>query len=195
MVSEGTKYLDHHRLKQPKYRQQVIEKLIQDYKDEIYIYCVDLLGTVCGEDIAQEVFVTAWEKLDTYREDAQIGGWLKGIAKKKCMQFFRNRYRRTELMECWLEDIRDNVHADDHLSAEDQQINRANDQERRAELEKLAACISRLPDQDGIFVKLRYYKNIPVAEIGDLFGTKHATVYKRLKRALQKLKTCLENDK
>jgi len=194
MSSEGTKYLDPHRLKHPKYRQQVIERLIRDYQDEIYRYCVNILGSVYGEDIAQEVFVTAWEKLETYREEAQIGGWLKGIAKNKCMQFFRNRYRRMDLMECWLQDIRNNVHNEEHLTAEDEQVNRADDQERGGEVEKLAKCISRLPDQDGIFIKLRYYKNIPVAEIGDLFGTKDATVYKRLKRALQKLKTCMEND-
>ncbi|MEE9355841.1 MAG: RNA polymerase sigma factor [Methylococcaceae bacterium] len=122
MASEGTKYLDCNRLKQPKYRQQVIERLIQEYKDEIYRYCVNMLGSVYGEDIAQEVFITAWEKLETYREDAQIGGWLKGIAKNKCMQFFRNRYRRANLMECWVEDIRNNVHGNEHLSAEDQQV-------------------------------------------------------------------------
>ena len=58
---------------------------MQDYKDEIYIYCLSMLGSVYGEDLAQEVFITAWEKLESYRQDAQIGGWLKGIAKNKCL--------------------------------------------------------------------------------------------------------------
>ncbi len=195
MVSEGTEYLDRQRLKEAKYRQQVIERLMQDYKDEIYIYCLNMLGSVYGEDIAQEVFITAWEKLETYRQDAQIGGWLKGIAKNKCKQFLRNRYRRADLMKCWLQDIRRNAHSDEQLSAEDERIYHAEHQEQREELDKLADCISQLPDQDGIFIKLRYYKNIPVAEIGELFGTKDATVYKRLKRALQKLKKCMENDR
>ncbi len=57
MVSEGTEYFDLQRLKEEKYRQQVIERLMQDYKDEIYIYCMNMLDSVYGEDIAQEVFV------------------------------------------------------------------------------------------------------------------------------------------
>lgn len=195
MVSEGTKKFDRRRLNEAKYRQQVIERLIQDYKDEIYFYCLNMLGSVYGEDIAQEVFVTAWEKLETYRQDAQIGGWLKGIAKNKCMQFLRNRYRHADLMKCWLQDIRRNVHDDQQLSVEDEQINHAERQELREEFDKLTECISQLPEQDRIFIRLRYYKNIPVAEIGELFGTKDATVYKRLKRALQKLKKCMENDR
>ena len=118
--------------------------------------------------------------------------------KQRTVQGFSLKYTRADLgqlMECWMEDIRINVHGDEQLSAEDEQVKRAEDQEQRAALAKLASCISQLPDQDGIFIKLRYHKNIPVAEIGDLFATKEATVYKRLKRALQKLKKCIEDER
>ena len=196
MVSQGTNYLDLPRLKEPEYRQQVFNRLVEDYKDDIYRYCVTRLGSDYGEDTAQEVFVTAWEKLETFRGDGKIGGWLKGIAKNKCKKFFHKRFRRAELMDLWIEDIRNNLYGNEQLSAEDEQVNREKDQAR---LEKLVACISRLSDQDGLLIRLCYHltdipTDIPVKKIGDLFGIEEATVRKRLTRAFQKLIECMKND-
>ena len=86
MVSEGTNYLDLPRLKEPEYRQQVFKRLIEDYKDDIYRYCVTRLGSDHGKDIAHDVFLIARKKLETFRGDGEIGGWLKGVAKNKCAQ-------------------------------------------------------------------------------------------------------------
>ena len=44
-----------------------------------------------SEDIAQEVFVEAWGKLDTLREPAKLKAWLCGI-----LRFKVSRFRRKE---------------------------------------------------------------------------------------------------
>ena len=56
----------------------------------------------------------------------------------------------------------------------------------RQQMARLAACIQRLPDKDGLLVRWRYLKDRSVAEISDFLDEKQDAVYKRLKRALQK---------
>lgn len=42
-------------------------------------------------DAAQEVFLAAWRKLATVRQDDALGGWLCAIARNTARQFFRRR--------------------------------------------------------------------------------------------------------
>ncbi len=88
------------------YRDEVIVTLMQSYNDTIAQYCVARLGEGIGEEITQEVFVTAWERLPTFRPEASLRSWLFGIASKKCQQYYRNRVRRRALDRAFMGDIR-----------------------------------------------------------------------------------------
>ena len=47
-----------------------------------------------SEDIAQEVFVEAWKKLDTLLEPAKVKAWLVGILRFKISHFHRKETRQ-----------------------------------------------------------------------------------------------------
>ena len=49
-----------------------------------------MLGTTDTEDVIQDVFVRAWEKLSTFRGDAPFGAWLRRLAVNVLL-----RYRET----------------------------------------------------------------------------------------------------
>lgn len=83
--------IDPLKLSDETYRSQIFTRLVQDYQDRIYRYCVDRLGEAQGEEIAQDVFLTAWENLAKFRQESMVSTWLTGIAKNKCIQAFRNR--------------------------------------------------------------------------------------------------------
>src|ERR1044072_4483808 len=48
------------------------------------------------EDIAQEIFVKAFQKLDTFRADAPFEHWLTRLAVRTCYDFLRQHQRNRE---------------------------------------------------------------------------------------------------
>lgn len=179
--------LDRRRLQDEAYRNEVLTALLRDYQDRIFRYCGSRLGEMYGEEVAQEVFLTAWENLSKFRQDASLETWLTGIAKYKCIQAFRNRTRRQTIARIGIEDIRQRVHAEipeapEHLAISQDQFAR------------LADCLAKLRDDERILLNLRYLKSLPISEIVDLWGKSEAAVRKRILRALRRLRELMDAD-
>src|SRR5687767_13956719 len=51
------------------------------------------------DDLAQEVFLTAFRSLSNYRRGEDFCAWLRGIARNKLLNYFRSTSRRTLAME------------------------------------------------------------------------------------------------
>lgn len=173
--------IDRHQLHDEAYREQVFTCLLRDYERRILRYCVTRLGDTCGEEVAQEVFLTAWENLPKFRQEAALETWLTGIAKYHCIQAIRKRKRRRLIADTFVEEIRqaaDAEHPDlpEHALAE------------RGKLEQLAHCLKNLRNEDRIILNLRYTKELPMSEIAELVGRNEAAVRKQLQRALQHLR-------
>ena len=43
-----------------------------------------------AEDLVQETFLAAWERLDDYEENLPFAGWLRGIARHKILAYCRD---------------------------------------------------------------------------------------------------------
>jgi RNA polymerase sigma-70 factor (ECF subfamily) len=173
--------IDAQRLQDDVYRNEVLTALMRAQQDQIFRYCTARLGDVYGEEVAQEVFVTAWKNLPKFRQDAKIETWLVGIAKYKCVQAFRNRTRRHAIASTFVEDIRQQAHADAPGMSESM----AGAEEPFA---RLAHYMHQLRDDERLLLNLRYTKALPVTEIAALVGKSDAAVRKRLLRALQHLR-------
>ncbi|MDX6490112.1 MAG: polymerase sigma-70 factor, subfamily, partial [Gaiellaceae bacterium] len=51
------------------------------------------------EDLLQDVFLSAWNRLDALREPAAFGGWLAMIARNRATDFHRRTVESVELPE------------------------------------------------------------------------------------------------
>src|SRR5262245_12519368 len=51
------------------------------------------------DDLVQDVFLIAFKKLKTLRDDAAFGGWLAMIARNRAMDFHRRKRETEELTE------------------------------------------------------------------------------------------------
>src|SRR5262249_55749838 len=80
-LSRAPMEIDQQRLRDEDYRHDVLTALLRDHQEQIFRYCVTRLGEVAGEEVAQEVFLTAWESLPKFRQEASLATWLTGIAK------------------------------------------------------------------------------------------------------------------
>lgn len=60
---------------------RAFERLYRAHVDRIYALCVRMTGDrVVAEELTQDVFVRAWEKLRLFRGDSAIGTWLHRLA-------------------------------------------------------------------------------------------------------------------
>lgn len=51
------------------------------------------------EDLVQDVFLSAWKRLDALRDPAAFGGWLSMIARNRAVDFHRHAPNSVELPE------------------------------------------------------------------------------------------------
>ena len=70
------------------------EKLYDRYAPLIRAVCYDSSGNLAdAQDLTQDVFMRAYEKLDRLRDPELFGKWLVGIARRRSQEWLRQRLR------------------------------------------------------------------------------------------------------
>src|SRR5687767_5811883 len=73
-------------------------EFVSRYADAVYGYISQRLAPRADlvEDLVQEVFLVALQKLDTFAGKSSVLGWLLGIARHKVEDLYRARLREPE---------------------------------------------------------------------------------------------------
>ncbi len=72
--------------------EKAFEDMVERYGDMLYRYADRMCGSVeQAEDVLQETFLTALEKIYQFRGEGKLRNWLFRIASNKCHQSFRNQ--------------------------------------------------------------------------------------------------------
>ena len=135
------------------------------------------------DDLYQETVLTAWKRLDAYDRDKPIGPWLRGIAGKMMLAYYRKTARTAAPMDEQTLDWLDERFAAIHSMPGD------------TFHEKLAAlreCVDALPENYKQPITMRYAEQRPLKEVESLLDLAKETLKKRLSRAKTRLAECLE---
>lgn len=160
-----------------------IERLVQAHQAEVYRLALSILDDPDeAEDAAQEVFVSALRSLDSFRGDASLKTWLFSIAINVC----RNRLQRAR-SRGRLRQILESLFRADQPHPESEAV-------RREAESELWRAVRALDDKHRIPLILRYYHDLPVAEIAETLGIPVGTVHSRLNHARERLRTRLKED-
>ena len=122
-----------------------------------------------AEDVAQDAFVIAYERLHSLRDGGAFGCWLMRITRRVSLRFARQHRRHRTLQ----------VATGDALADRNGQLN-----DRSKELLSL---VQRLPEHERFVVMLKYFEDHSVHEISEMTGKPVSTVTKRLTRARRRL--------
>ena len=122
------------------------------------------------EDLVQDVFLLAFRKLDSLREDAAFGGWLAMIARNRATDFHRRKPPTDELEE--------NAFTGTPEDA-DRQAN------------EIMRVIRALPDAYRETLTLRLVEGMTGAEIAEQTGLTPASVRVNLHRGMKMLRSAL----
>ena len=134
-------------------------------------------------DLVQDALVTAWRNLNRFDVTRDFGAWLRGIIRNKWREHLRRHAREVDVDDATLEAW------ENHFAQWD--ANRIPG--RAGLLDALDDCLKRLPDPLNDSVRRFYYQEEPGETIAATLGIDIATFRKRLQRARQTLRTCLDH--
>jgi len=136
------------------------------------------------EDVAQEVFLTAYRNRNAFRRDDDFGSWLRGIARNKLHDYFRGSARRHKALERFREEVAAAVRYD---------LEDAACGDTSESIEALLRCIARLPEKLRRIVRAGLDGDKPRA-LADEFVTSVGAVYNMQYRANQLLRDCVRKE-
>lgn len=145
------------------------------YHRDVLGWCRRLgCGLVDPEDAAQDVFVTALDRVGSFRAESTLGRWLFGLT-RKVLANHRRKAQRRRLWE-WLTGDR----ADREASPARSPAQRLLDSEKLAMIQRCLASLTPLQREVIVLCAIEQRSGKEAAE---LLGIPQATVYTRLHAA------------
>jgi RNA polymerase sigma-70 factor (ECF subfamily) len=123
-----------------------------------------------AEDVAQDVFLAAWQAAPSFKPKAAVLTWLLRIATNRCLNHKRARRRRPTVPLAGEPAAPDDEPADDELSR------------------RLVAAMADLPPRQRAAVLLRHAHGLAHADIAAVLETSAPVAKQLLFRAHQKLR-------
>ncbi|HXU81550.1 MAG TPA: sigma-70 family RNA polymerase sigma factor [Polyangia bacterium] len=169
-------------------------EVVRLHGDKVFNLVLRMVGTRAeAEDIAQEVFVTVFKSIETFRGESKFTTWLLRIAANHSKNRIKYLARRSTDKN-GLEGAPEASLADQgkapvqaHFDAPDAML-------EAAELETLMQeAIAKLDEEHRLLVVLRDIEELSYEEICEITGLPEGTLKSRLHRARMALKEHLED--
>jgi len=166
------------------------EHLLRKYQDHVLRIVKKHVPFQEVEEMAQEVFVRAYQALPGFKEEGGFRQWLSSIAVRTCYDFWRKRYRSREVP---MSDLSENHREwlEKTLSYQSDTSFYEKSREKEAK-EMLDWALDRLSAQDRMVLELVYLEGLSVKEAAGLLGWSAAKVKVRSFRSRKKLETLLK---
>jgi RNA polymerase sigma-70 factor (ECF subfamily) len=175
------------------------EAFVEEYQDMVYGTAVRLLGNPAdAEDMAQTVFLKAFERFDEIGTSPAAPGWLKTVTTNLCLNHLsRYRSRWRFFSELGAADQDDSEHAK-HVDALIARGGAAGTATVEAELmsaadaERLEQALHALPDHQRVPIVLFHFEDKSYVEIASLLGVSLAKVKTDIHRGREALRRVLQ---
>ena len=160
-------------------------EIVRRYQNMVSAVTFSVTGDLQqSEDLAQDTFVVAWEKLRELRDPAKLSGWLCGIARNLSQNWLRRTEReRTQKTAQAVDDLHDN-------SARTSDSGEA---ERLAQATLVWQAIGDIPPQFREPLVMYYRENRAIADIAAALEISEANARQRIARGRKFLKAELEH--
>ena len=136
-----------------------------------------------AEEITQDTFLQAYQKLSTLKDPNRFAGWLYAIANRLCIAWTRQQKPAMQSLEKTPVKAIDNLTYDRYVS---EQCESEATEHRYEIVEEL---LKKLPESERTVMMLHYLSEMPTQEISEFLGVPVNTIRSRLHRARKRLKT------
>ena len=135
-----------------------------------------------AEELTQDTFLKAYQKLGTLKNPNQFAGWLYVIADRLCIAWHRKQKPPMESLETT---TGEEIEESSYRHYEDEQRKEAATEHRQGHVRSL---LEKLPESERTVVTLHYLGEMTTKEISKFLGVSVNTIKSRLQRARNRLK-------
>ncbi len=168
---------------------KALDELYGRYSRLIFSIALHVVGErATAEEITLDIFITVWQKADTYRPDrGTVRIWLSGMTRNRAIDRLRRERVRLDGQSLrWTEVATPpQSNAQDPESAVD--LNLRQQQVREA--------LAQLPAEQRDVLALAYYQGYTQREMAELCNLPLGTVKTRVRLAMQKLRNLLRDER
>jgi RNA polymerase sigma-70 factor (ECF subfamily) len=156
---------------------EAFEHLYRAHSGRVYAICLRMVkDRTQAEDLVQEAFVRAWQKLNTFRGDSAFTTWLHRLTVNLTLTYLRNQKRRT-----------DKVMSTDDLTPFEKPVR----EKKSGEKMDLEDAIASLPEKARQVFVLHEVEGYRHEEIAHMMGIASGTTKAQLHRARRMLREAL----
>lgn len=162
-----------------------IETLVRQFEAGVYRLALSVLDDPAeASEVTQETFLSALRALPSYQERSSLKAWLYRIA----LNHSRSRLRKRRVIERLRNTMTTILHIETQKQLLPEETAIQNEQEAA-----LWRSLNELDERHRIVVILRYFHELPVAEIAQILSVNEGTIHSRLHNARQKLRDALKH--
>ena len=158
-------------------------ELVKKYQKPVHALVWRKIGDFhIAEEITQDTFLKAYQRLATLKKPQRFTSWLYVIAANNCKMWLRKKRLRTQSIE-----ETDSIRLE--KATYSQYVIEENERTTvESKREVVKQLLAKLQESDRTVVTLHYFGDMSAAEIGTFLGVSVNTIKSRLRRAQQRLR-------
>ena len=158
-------------------------ELVKKYQKPVHALVWRKIGDFhIAEEITQDTFLKAYQRLATLKQPQRFTGWLYVIATNNCKMWLRKKRLRTQsLEETSIAQLEKATYSGYVVEENERTI-------AEAQREVVKQLLATLQESDRTVITLHYFSDMSAADIGAFLGVSVNTIKSRLRRAQQRLK-------
>ncbi len=158
-------------LRNPATRHAAFTQVVNQYKEQLYWQIRRMV--IChddADDVLQNTFMKAWQAMDGFRGDAQLGTWLYRIAANETLSFIEKQKRQATDNEALATQLESDPYFD------------GDETERQ-----LQEAIAQLPERQRQVFLLKYYEEMKYEEMSQMLDTSVGALKASYHHAVKKI--------
>ena len=157
--------------------------LVKKYQRSVHALAWRKVGDFhIAEDITQDTFLKAYQRLSTLKEPQSFASWLYVITAHHCTAWHRKNRMWTQSLEDTSSAQLEKATYSGHIIAENERMT------TEAQREVVKKLLAKLQESDRTVITLYYLGGMTYEEISEFLGVSEATIRNRLYRARRRLK-------
>ena len=163
--------------------QRAFSTLVRRYQKPLHALVWRKIGDFhIAEEIAQDIFLNVYKKLQTLKNPNQFAGWLYVIATRRCIAWLKKKRIPMKSLDAMPPDeLEELAYAQYHAEQQEEGVS-----EKHREVVK--RLLQKLPESERTVVTLHYLGDMTCEDLSKFLGVSPNTVKSRLHRARKRLK-------
>jgi RNA polymerase sigma factor (sigma-70 family) len=157
-------------------------ELYDRYSDKVYGKCIQMVRDQdLAQDLAQDVLVKAFLKLNTFKGTSAFGTWLYQVTYAHCIDYIR---KNKNIYKEELEEERFN-----HIESEDAEYEELHEKELlEMKIEYVQQILYDLKAEERSLILQKYQDNMSISELAEIHGATESAIKMKLKRTRDKIR-------